>query len=91
MQRKTLDIPKPALAAFCRRWSISELALFGSVLRPDFRPNSDVDILVTFTPETHWTLLDFVRMERELAVIIGRPVDLVTRRAVEQSANPIRR
>lgn len=86
-----LEIPKKAVADFCRRWDISELALFGSVLRPDFRPDSDVDVLVTFAPEAHWTLLDCVRMEQELAGIFGRPVDLVSRRAVEQSSNPIRR
>jgi len=86
-----LEIPKNAVADFCRRWDISELALFGSVLRPDFRPESDVDVLVTFVPGSHWTLLDCVRMEQELTGIFGRPVDLVSRRAVEQSANPIRR
>lgn len=86
-----LEIPKKPVADFCRRWDISELALFGSVLRPDFRPDSDVDVLVTFAPEAHWTLLDCVRMEQELAGIFGRPVDLVSRRAVEQSSNPIRR
>ncbi len=86
-----LAIPKKAVADFCRRWDISELALFGSVLRSDFRPDSDVDVLVSFGPDAHWTLLDCVRMEQELAGIFGRTVDLVSRRAVEQSSNPIRR
>jgi predicted nucleotidyltransferase len=86
-----LEIPKKAVADFCRRWDVSVLAFFGSVLRPDFRPDSDVDVLVTFLLETHWTLLDCVRMEQELAGIFGRRVDLVSRRAVEQSFNPIRR
>jgi uncharacterized protein len=91
MPTTALNIPKKALAEFCQRWDISGLALFGSVLRPDFRPESDIDILATFAPDSHWTLLDCVRMEQELAGIFGRPVDLVSRRAVEQSPNPLRR
>lgn len=91
MPTTALEMPKKAVADFCRRWDICELALFGSVLRPDFRPDSDVDVLVTFAPQAHWTLLDCVRMEQELAGILGRAVDLVTRRAIEQSSNPIRR
>jgi predicted nucleotidyltransferase len=91
MATTAFDIPKKAVADFCQRWAISELALFGSVLRSDFRADSDVDILVSFAPEAHWTLLDCVQMERELAEIFGRPVDLVSRRAVEHSSNAIRR
>src|SRR6266851_2495153 len=79
MATTALEVPKQAVADFCRRWNIAELALFGSVLRPDFRPDSDVDVLVTFFPEAHWTLLDYVQMEQELAGILGRPVDLVSR------------
>src|SRR5581483_7793103 len=75
------------LAAYCARWRIARLELFGSVLRDDFRPESDVDILVTFEPEAEWGLLDHVAMEEELARLLGRPVDLVTRRAIERSAN----
>src|SRR5713226_2509755 len=91
MRQPALELPRREIADFCRRWNISELALFGSVLRPDFRPDSDVDVLVTFAPGAHWTLLDCVRMQQELTGIIGRPVDLVRRRAVEQSSNAIRR
>ena len=91
MRQPALELPRPQIADFCRRWGISELALFGSILRPDFRSDSDVDVLVTFAPATHWTLLDCARMEQELTGIVGRPVDLVTRRAVEQSSNAIRR
>jgi predicted nucleotidyltransferase len=91
MPKSRLTIPKEPVADFCRRWDIREFALFGSVVRPDFRDDSDVDVLVSFGPNAHWTLLDCVRMERELGAIFGRPVDLVTRRAIEQSANPIRR
>ena len=79
------------LARFCQRWRISELAFFGSVLRDDFRPDSDVDVLVTFAPDARWGLLDFVAMQDELSAILGRQVDLVSRRAVENSGNWIRR
>ncbi len=80
-------IPKTKLEQFCRQWKITELALFGSVLRPDFRPDSDVDMLVTFAGDAHWSLLDHVRMEAEMARLIDRPVDMLTRRAVEKSYN----
>ena len=79
------------LTAFCQRWRIAELAFFGSVLRDDFRPDSDVDVLVTFAPDAPWGLLDFVAMQEELSAILGRRVDLVSRRAVEKSDNWIRR
>ncbi|HEX7183389.1 MAG TPA: nucleotidyltransferase domain-containing protein [Thermoanaerobaculia bacterium] len=76
---------------FCRRWKILELSLFGSALREDFGPDSDVDLLVRFTPDADWSLFDHARMELELVEILGREVDLVTRSAVEQSPNWIRR
>lgn len=84
-------ISQEKLNQFCRRWSVSELALFGSALREDFGPESDVDILVTFAPEAAWGLLDHVQMEMELSELLGRGVDLLTRRAVERSQNPVRR
>lgn len=86
-----IDIPYDAIADFCRRWQITELALFGSVLRGDFRPESDVDVLVTFAPDAPWTLLDHVQMKDELAELMDRRVDLISRRAVERSQNWIRR
>lgn len=86
-----IDIPEDQIADFCRRWKIAELALFGSALRDDFRPDSDVDVLVTFAPDAKWSLLDHVDMEDELAQILGRPVDLVSRRGIERSRNPRRR
>jgi len=79
------------LAAFCDRWKVTRLDLFGSVLRDDFRPDSDVDVLVTFQPDADWGLLDHAAMEEELAGLLGRPIDLLPRRSVERSANPIRR
>jgi hypothetical protein len=76
---------------FCQKWKISELALFGSALRPDFGPASDVDVLVTFAPDSHPSLFDLVQMEEELKEIFAREVDLVSRRGLEHSRNYIRR
>ncbi len=86
-----IKVPKRRIAAFCRKWQISELGLFGSVLRQDFRPESDIDVLVSFAPEAQWRFADLLTMEEELAQILGRPVDLVERRLVEKSENYIRR
>jgi uncharacterized protein len=86
-----LDLSVEGIAAFCVRWRISELAIFGSVLREDFRPESDVDLLVSFSDTAHWSLTDMVHMQQELQDLIGRPVDLVERKAVELSENYIRR
>ncbi len=79
------------LGLFCQQWQIQEMALFGSVLRDDFSPESDVDVLVTFAPDAQWTLLDMAEMREALGRMFGRPVDLVERRAVERSHNVIRR
>jgi len=83
--------PGRSVAEFCERWKVRELAVFGSALREDFRPDSDVDLLVQFESDARWGLFDHFRMERELAELLGREVDLVTRRSVESSANWIRR
>jgi len=76
------------LAEFCRRWKVTELALFGSVLRDDFGPGSDVDVLVSFAPDAGWNLFDLVEMQEELKAIFGREVDLVERDGLR---NPFRR
>jgi predicted nucleotidyltransferase len=86
-----IEIDTRRIADFCQRWQISELAFFGSVLREDFGPDSDIDVLVSFAPDTHWSLFDLARMEDELRGILGREVDLVERQAVERSENYIRR
>lgn len=91
MATAALSLPIEALADFCRRWRISELALFGSATRADFRPDSDIDLLATFTADAPWGLLDGVRMSEELERLLGRRVDLLSRRALEQSANQARR
>ncbi len=91
MLRHEIRVPNERLQEFCRRWKIAELRVFGSALRDDFRPDSDVDLLVTFTPGADWSLLDHVAMEDELTGIIGRKVDLISQRAIERSLNWIRR
>lgn len=91
MTSVNIDLPRQTIETFCRRWKISELSLFGSVLGKDFGSHSDVDVLVTYAPDARWSLLDAVRMEDELTALLGRKVDLVSRRAVERSDNWIRR
>jgi predicted nucleotidyltransferase len=91
MAKLRIEVPQSQLAEFCMRWQIEEFALFGSVLRDDFNPESDLDVLVTFTPDASWGLLDHLRMEQELASLLNRKIDLFTRRAVEQSHNWMRR
>jgi len=86
-----IAIDKQKIEAFCRRWKIKELALFGSVLREDFGPDSDVDVLVDFAEDAHWSFFDMVTMQDELKEILGREVDLVERRTLERSENYIRR
>lgn len=86
----SLWIDRERIADFCRRWQVAELALFGSVLREDFRPESDVDMLVRFLPEARYSLFDLARMEEALKEILGREVDLVEWSAVERSRNYIR-
>ncbi len=86
-----IEFPKERVGEFCRKWGITDLALFGSVLRDDFRPDSDVDVLVTFDPHSRWSLMNVVEMQDELEKVLGRKVDLVERSAIEQSRNYIRR
>ena len=86
-----IDISPDKLAAFCRRWQVKEVALFGSVLRDDFGPDSDVDVLVQFEEEARHTLFDLDDMELELQEIFRREVDLVSRRGIEGSSNYLRR
>jgi predicted nucleotidyltransferase len=83
-----LQLPVDAIADFCRRWKVTELALFGSVLRDDFRPDSDVDVLVSFEPDARWDLFDLADMQRDLEGTFGRDVDIVEREALR---NPFRR
>lgn len=83
-----LHIPLDRLTAFCHKWQIAELSLFGSVLRDDFRPDSDVDVLVVFQPGVNHQIEAWIEMEDELKAIFGREIDLVERRLI---VNPFRR
>jgi predicted nucleotidyltransferase len=86
--KSNIKIPLEEIEAFCRRWKIKEFALFGSVLREDFRPDSDIDVLVSFEPGGGITFENRVDMLDELAEIFGRPVDLVEKETIR---NPFRR
>jgi predicted nucleotidyltransferase len=83
-----IEFDDEAVTDFCRRRKIVEMSLFGSVLRDDFGPESDVDVLVVFDQDASWSYWDWGPMSDELAAIFGRPVDLVERRSV---VNPYRR
>lgn len=91
METLKLNPSATDLAEFCRKWNVTELSLFGSVLREDFGPESDVDVLLTFAPEAGISLFDYAAMQDELEAIFGRTVDVVSRSSVEQSDNPFRR
>ncbi len=86
-----ISINREQLTAFCQKYQIGQLSFFGSVLRDDFSPDSDVDVLVEFLPEAKHSLFDFIRMQDELKIILGREVDLVSRRGVESSRNHLRK
>lgn len=88
---KNIEIPIEQIADFCQRWKITEFAFFGSVLRDDFRPDSDIDVLVTFAPNAHRTLFDMVDMQDELEAMFARKVDVVSKRGIERSRNYLRR
>jgi uncharacterized protein len=91
ISRHGVALPMDQVAEFCRRWKVRELAVFGSFLRDDFRPDSDLDLLYTFDDEADWTLFDLVAMDQEVEAVLGRPVDLVDRKSIEKSENWIRR
>ena len=86
-----LEVPDGSIERFCKTWQIAEFDVFGSVTRHDFRPESDVDVMIEFTPSSRWGMLEFAEMAEQLEQLFGRKVDLVTRRAVQRSTNPYRR
>ena len=89
MQNINLEIEK--IDDICQQWHIKELALFGSVLREDFNPDSDIDVLVSFAEDAKITFFDLDDIEQKLSELFNRPVDIVTKRAIEQSHNWIRK
>ena len=88
---KNITIPRKEIEDFCRHWQVIEFALFGSVLRDDFRPDSDIDVMVKFDVNAHPTFLDLEEMEIDLKTIFNRKVDLITRQGIENSLNYLRR
>jgi predicted nucleotidyltransferase len=93
-----LDVEKARLAALCRRWGIAEVGLFGSYARGDFRPDSDVDLMVVFAPGRKPSLWSFINMRDEFSSAFGRPVDIVIsgtirnpfrRKSIEQDITPL--
>ncbi len=92
MNKFKIEIPMKEVEAFCKKWKVAEFALFGSVLREDFDiQKSDIDILILFDEKVHTSLFDFVEMKEELENLFKRQVDLVSKRGIEKSTNPIRK
>lgn len=87
MAEPHIDIPMDKISDFCRRWKVMEFALIGSVLREDFRPDSDIDVLLSFEENAGWSLYEVVDMKDELKVLFGREIDLIEKEAVR---NPYR-
>lgn len=85
---QNIEIPTEPVDEFCRRWRVKELSLFGSVVRDDFRLDSDLDVLISFDAQAPWSLWDLIAMRDELQELFGRDVDLVEREALR---NPFRR
>lgn len=91
MTTTKIELPMAEIAEFCQRWQVVEFALFGSVLRDDFRPESDIDILVTFSPSAKRGLTETLQMRDELQVVFERQVDLIVKSAIKRSENWLRR
>jgi predicted nucleotidyltransferase len=81
--RSRIDLPLHKIAAICRAYQVRELSVFGSALRPDFRPDSDVDLLVEFEPGARVGLFRFGALQEELQAAVGRNVDLVPKRGLK--------
>ena len=88
MKAIPIQVSLEQISRFCGKWKIIEFSLFGSILRQDFGPDSDVDVLVAFAPDHGWSLFDWVEMIDELKAMFGREVDLVARSGLK---NPFRR
>jgi predicted nucleotidyltransferase len=88
MTTRKFSLPRKKIAEFCKRWSITEFSVFGSVLRDDFRPDSDIDVLVSIDPKAHIGLFELIDMKLELEKMFKRPVDIVEKEGLR---NPYRR
>src|SRR5438309_1508478 len=87
MTKHGFDLDSPPIREFCRKWKIKQLAVFGSIVRDDFSPESDIDFVVDQEEDAAWDLSDFADMRRDLSAILGRDVDVLTRNALNQSDN----
>lgn len=87
MALQNLLLPMPQIENLCKRRKIIELALFGSILRDDFRVDSDIDVLVTFAPEARKSLLTLAKIKHELEDLLGREVDIATKKSIENGRN----
>ena len=90
MKLQNIDLPMSKINVFCRKWQITEFALFGSVLRNDFNPESDIDILVSFAPNAKRGLTETMQMRDELEALFNRKVDLIVKAAINRSDNWLR-
>jgi hypothetical protein len=88
MRSRKFTLPRKKIAEFCKRWSINEFSVFGSVLRDDFHPDSDIDVLVSIDPKAHIGLFEIAQMKIELEAMFKRPIDLVEKEGLR---NPYRR
>ena len=88
---EAIALPMEKITEFCNHWQVIELSLFGSVLRDDFRPDSDVDVMVQFHPDAHPKFSTLDQMETELKTIFHRDIDLITRDGIQSSHNYLRR
>lgn len=91
MTTTAIELPMEKIVEFCDRWQVTEFALFGSVLRDDFRPDSDIDVLISFSPAAKRGLTETLQMRDELQAIFERKVDLLVKAAIERSENWLRR
>lgn len=89
--QQRLNLTAEQIEKICQQNQIQELAIFGSILRQDFHPDSDIDLLVTFDPQAKISLMDLVRIQQHLEDLTGRKIDLIEKRSIENSHNWIRR
>ncbi len=93
MELTALRVPvtKEALIALCQKWKVRSLAVFGSILTPEFSPSSDIDLLVLFEEGEAPSIFELVQMREDFKDLFRRPVDIVSRKAIERSSNPYRK
>ncbi len=85
-----LGLSSHEIASFCQQWGITKMALFGSILRDDFRADSDIDLLLTFAPDARQGLLTLAKIKHQLELRLNRPVDLAAEASITTSDNWIR-